>query len=117
MKTVTLALAAAMSLTAGMASAFPDTRTPMNDEVGRVVLRYPELDLRREEGARMLIGRIKLAAHVACGAEPSSLSLAESRRFQTCVTEATSRSVARVGSPLVTAVYRHDAQRQLLAQR
>ena len=117
MKPMTLALAAALSLAAGMACAQPDTRNSVNEAAGRVVLRYPELDLAREDGARMLIGRIKLAAHVACGAEPSPFSLGEYQRFQSCVTEATSRSIARVGSPLVTAVYRHDVHRQLLAQR
>ena len=117
MKTVILALAAAMSLAAGVACAHPDTRSPTTEEAGRVVLRYPELDLSREDGARMLIGRIKLAARVACGAEPNPLSLDEHHRFQSCVTEATSRSITRVGSPLVTAVYRHDVHRQLLAQR
>jgi len=117
MKTATLALAAAMSLAAGTAFAQPDTRTPMSEEAGRVVLRYSELDLSREDGARTLIGRIELAARVVCGGEPSPLSLGEAHRFRSCVTEATSRSITRVGSPLVTAIYRHDAQRQLLARR
>lgn len=117
MKTVTLALAATMSLAAGTAFAQPDTRTPTREEVGRVVVRYPELDLSREDGARTLIGRIELAARVACGGEPSPVSMGEFQRFRSCVTEATARSITRVGSPLVTAVYRHDAQRQLLARR
>jgi len=116
MKTMTLALAATLSLASGMASAQPG-HTPASEEGARIVLRYPELDLTREQGARTLIGRIQLAARAACGAEPSPLSLGEYQAFRRCVSQATSRSVTRVDAPLVTAIYRGDVQRQLLAQR
>jgi UrcA family protein len=91
--------------------------TPASEGGGRIVVRFSELDLTREQGARVLIGRIERAARLVCGPEPSQLSLSEHQAFRGCVTQATFRSVRRVDAPLVTAIYRSDAQRLLLAQR
>jgi UrcA family protein len=113
MKTLAFALAA-VCLASGFASAQPPAG-PSAD--GAPVLRYAELDLTRERGARVLVGRIKQAAHTFCGPEPRPVSLGEYERYQACVQETAGAAVRRVNAPLVTAVYQGDGERIRLANR
>ncbi len=115
MKTLAFALAITC-LGAGYASAQPPV-SPSGDDRGATVLRYSELDLTREQGARTMVGRIELAAHAFCGPEPRQISLAEHARYGACVREAADAAVRRVNAPLVTAVYRGAGERIRLANR
>jgi UrcA family protein len=114
MKTLAFALAA-VCLASGFASAHPPARRSAED--GPPVLRYAELDLTREQGARVLVGRIKQAAHAFCGPEPRLVSLGEHRRYAACVEESASAAVRRVNAPLVTAAYWGSDERMRLANR
>ena len=114
MKTLAFALSA-VCLASGFASAHePAGRSA---ETGAPVLRYTELDLTREPGARVLVGRIKQAAHAFCGPEPRPVSLGEYQRYGACVQETAGAAVRRVNAPLVTAVYQGDGERIRLANR
>ncbi|HEV7384894.1 MAG TPA: UrcA family protein [Phenylobacterium sp.] len=114
MKTLAFALAA-VCLASGFASAHPPASRSAAD--GARVLRYAELDLTREQGASVLVGRIKQAAHTFCGPEPRLLSLGEHQRYRACVQETAGAAVKRVNAPLVTAVYQGDAERMRFAAR
>ncbi|WP_372784168.1 UrcA family protein [Phenylobacterium sp.] len=115
MKTLAFALAV-VCLGAGFASAHPPVRTP-EGEGAAPVLRYADLNLRREPGVRMLVGRIKQAAHAFCGPEPSALSLGEYQRYGACVRESTDAAVRRVNAPLVTSIYKQGADSLRFAAR
>ena len=113
MKTLAFALAAVC-----LASGFASAHSPAGPSAdGAPVLRYAELDLTRERGARVLVGRIKQAAHTFCGPEPRPVSLGEYQRYRACVQETAGAAVRRVNAPLVTAVYQGDGERIRLAHR
>jgi UrcA family protein len=108
-----VALAAAASLAAGAASA----QTPASGDVARVVVRYSDLDVTREEGAAVLARRINQAAHAVCGSEPSPKSLDEYFRYRTCVNDSAETAVHETGAPLVVAAYERDLRPMMLARR
>ena len=107
------ALAVAASLAAHAASA----QTPASDDIARVVVRYSDLDVTREEGAVVLARRINLAAHAICGSEPRPNDLAEYFRYRTCVNDSAEAAIRQVGAPLVTAAYERDLRPMMLAKR
>jgi UrcA family protein len=111
MKTAAFALALASLTVAGAAAA--QTPTTLAADGRTPVVRYADLDLTREQGARALVGRIAYAAHVFCGPEPRAISLGEYMRYRACVAESTNGVVRRIDSPQVTAVF----ERELLPQQ
>jgi len=114
MKTIALGLAA-VCLAGGFASA----HTPSGPAAytASQVVRYTELDLAHEPGAKVLLARIKRAAHAVCGPQPSLLSLGENRDYDTCVDTSIRSAVTRVDAPLVTAIYDGVGVRVRLANR
>jgi UrcA family protein len=112
MKFQILALAVA-SLAAGAALAQP----PASADLGKVVVRYADLDLTRQQGANVLARRINQAAHAICGPEPRPVSLDEYFRYRTCVNDSAEAAVHEVGSPLVAAAYARDLRPMMLAKR
>ena len=99
MKTLTLALALTTALTAGLAQA--QTMAP-----AQTTVRFHDLNLETPDGARVLLGRIRAAAVLECGAQPSSfLSIAAIRQHDRCADDATAAAVTRVASPTLTAMY------------
>jgi UrcA family protein len=116
MKATVLAIVA-VGFTAGAALAHTPNRTYGDSSLRKVVVRYSELDLTREQGARVLLGRIHQAALTVCGPEPSHLSIDEYQRYQACVVESTDATIQRVQAPLVTAIYARTPRPQLYAQR
>ncbi|HEY2356895.1 MAG TPA: UrcA family protein [Phenylobacterium sp.] len=116
MKSTILAIVA-VGLTAGAAFAHTPYRPYGDSTVSKMVVRYSELDLTHEAGARVLLGRIRQAAHTVCGPEPSHLSIDEYQRYEACVVEAVDATVQRVHSPLVTAIYDSTPKPRLYAER
>jgi UrcA family protein len=68
---------------------------------------YADLDLSKTDGARTLLYRIDRAARRACGPEPvySPLQPRAAAFYRGCVTDASGAAVARIGSPLLTAMH------------
>jgi len=78
----------------------------------QVAVRYHDLDLNKSANAAILLKRVDVAAMEACGASP--FSLAEYRqavRRSACYQGATSRVVAALNAPTVTALYNNQAVR------
>lgn len=108
------ALALASLAAAGAACA----QTPAaHDDDARVVVRYTDLDLTREEGAAVLARRINVAARAICGAEPRPNDLGEYFRYRTCVNDSAEAAVHEVGAPMVIAIYERDLRPVMLAKR
>jgi UrcA family protein len=112
MKFQIFALAVA-SLAAGAASA----QTPVSGDVAKVVVRYADLDITREEGAVVLARRINLAAHAICGSEPTPKDISAFFRYRACVNDSAEAAVHEVGAPLVIAAYERDLRPMMLAKR
>ncbi len=102
---------ASLAAAAGAASAQPAT------DVARVVVRYTDLDLTREEGAAVLARRINVAAHAICGSEPRPNDLAAYFSYRSCVNDSAEAAVHEVGAPLVIAIYERDLRPVMLAGR
>jgi UrcA family protein len=67
---------------------------------------YSDLDLATSDGARTLLRRIDLAAKRVCGPEPSNSPLQPhlTAFYGRCVSDSVDASVARIGSPLLSAM-------------
>ncbi|HEY2753866.1 UrcA family protein [Phenylobacterium sp.] len=107
----------AAGLSTGAASAHTPYRAGDDGSVRHVVVRYSELDLTHEEGARVLLGRIHQAARTVCGPEPSGLSIDEYQRYTACINESTETTVQRVHAPMVSAIYASTPKPRLYAER
>lgn len=71
----------------------------------QLVVSYGDLDVAHEQGAQALVERIRLAATRVCGGRPDNRDLGAWMRYHSCTHKAADDAVARVGSPLVSAVY------------
>jgi UrcA family protein len=71
----------------------------------QLVVSYGDLDLSRQSGARILLGRLATAASQVCGGVPDSRELARTAMYRTCTRQAMDNAVARVGSPMVISLY------------
>jgi UrcA family protein len=106
-KTRTLATVIACAGTFGLALAAHagDVATapvPRHDDV---VVRYADLNLATEEGARTLYARLAAAAERACGSAPRTLALTEHMRYRACYDSTLTRAVEKIGSQQVHALH------------
>jgi len=110
---ITFALAAVAALPATRALAEPRDRTV------RVRVSGADLDLQSPEGADAMLGRLRAAAHKACGGRPpiGPLGLSMREAFETCQREAVIRAVADLGSPVVTRRFEPSSSDRQLASR
>lgn len=68
------------------------------------VVKYADLDLSSQAGAHQMLSRIHHAAKEVCGPQPFD-EIDRHYEFDPCVAKATKEAVARLGSPVVTAMY------------
>jgi UrcA family protein len=66
---------------------------------------FSDLDISTEAGAQSLLSRIRRAANYVCGGNDRRLQLSRGPGYRACVRDATSKAVADVGNPTVTAMY------------
>lgn len=102
-----LATAAAVVGTFGLAVAAHagDAHGPSGAKYDDVVVRYGDLNLATEEGARTLYARLSTAAERACGHEPKSRAPRERARYRACFDAAMTRAVDEVGSRQLHALH------------
>lgn len=72
----------------------------------KVTVKYGDVNLSTESGARTLYRRIRGAARSVCGEEGRSID--EQRMWARCVRNSMDEAVATVHSPLVTAIYKNE---------
>lgn len=71
----------------------------------QVTVRYGDLNLTHEEGARVLLTRLDHAATHVCGGSPRVADLHAWASYEACRKAAMDRAVASVRSPLVASLY------------
>jgi UrcA family protein len=84
-----------------------------DEEAPKLSVRYDDLDIDTEEGARTLHRRIVTAATEVCP-EPSKFSMRVTALSRKCVAAAVARAVREVNSPLLAKV---DAERNKRAAK
>lgn len=74
---------------------------------GRSVVYYGDLNIVNEQGAKILLQRIELAAKKACGGHAAFSSYTGSldHTFEECRSEAVQRAVKQLGAYMVTRIY------------
>jgi UrcA family protein len=103
--------------TAGLASSAAAQTTGDPWEVRSQRVSYRDLNINDEAGARILLARVRHAAGNVCGPD-EFVGLTDGRRqFARCVEEATTRAVAALNNPTVSALTNpdHDKGRTSLA--
>lgn len=91
-------------------------------EVGRVVVRYGDLDLAREADAAVLLERLNAAAYEACGGDPRWNSRyrimpnAVRHSYLECRANAVADAVHKVNSPTLSRVFLTGRQTQLASR-
>lgn len=88
-----------LAMASSMAQAGPRT-----DDVPSVTVKYSDLNLSTDEGARRLYARISGAARNVCP-EPSLLDLKALASTEACQSAAIARAVREVRSPRLAALY------------
>ena len=78
---------------------------------------YGDLDLSHEEGARILIDRVREASRLVCGDAPLLVDLDQSRAYRVCVVSTADKAISSVRSTLVQAMYQDTTRPEILAER
>jgi UrcA family protein len=112
-------LAGALVITTGMVAGFAtnaEAAPPVGGETRSVAVRYADLDLNREAGARTLYQRLRNAARDVCGtANPRDLPGRAAVRE--CRSAALTDAVTRLGNERVAALHRVNDRRPAEAPR
>ncbi len=99
-----LGLALVASLSASALAAGPVAAQAQDTGAGLAVsVRYSDLDINREAGARVMLKRIQWAASEACGGEPDLRVLERRMIYDRCRSQTIERAVTALNAPLVTA--------------
>ena len=85
--------------------ATPSFAQPVMGTQLRYVVHFSDLDVTREDGARMLLSRLDGAARIVCSPAADSADLGRVALFQSCVRDTMERAVAAVHAPLVSELY------------
>jgi len=103
-RAITISTAVALGFGTGAASAGPSATQFVSDGANSYVVRFPDLDLSKIDGAAALYGRLSRAAHVVC--EPlQSRDLAIAARYRACLVQAVANAVAQVDRPMLSQYY------------
>jgi len=84
--------------------AYGQSATAQDGDAPSAKVRYADLNLASEDGARALLQRIRHAAKIVCEQQWSD-STEAALLDRSCVADATRRAVTKLNSPLVTAFY------------
>jgi UrcA family protein len=103
-KHITLATVAALCLSSAAISAYADET---GKDVPTVTVRYSDLNLGTQAGAKVLYSRIRYAAEQVCG-NPDWRQRFESAAVKACIDRAISSSVHSVNNARLTSVYDSD---------
>jgi len=99
----------ALTVASAMAAITPAPASAQSiDAPISVSVPYADLDIGHASGARVLLQRIQSASIRACGGEPDIRGLRERAAFDQCRKVTTSKAVAQVASPMLTAMAEHD---------
>jgi UrcA family protein len=100
-RTVAICAAVALGFSAAGASAATSKIQFVSDGVNKYVVRFPDLDLSRIDGAAALYTRVSYAAAIVCNSWRSR-DLGIAAKYRACVAQAIADAVASVDRPLVS---------------
>ena len=98
-----VAITALLAVTTQAHSQATDANAPM-----KISVRYGDLDIGHAAGAKVLFQRINSAAARVCGGEPDLRELQQRAAYDQCRKTAVGEAVAKIDSPIVTALASHD---------
>jgi len=98
-KITALSVAAALGFVA-----YGQSATAQDSDAPSMKVRYADLNLATEDGARALLQRIRHAARLVCDQQWGD-STEAAMLSRSCFADSTRQAVAKVNSPLVTAFY------------
>jgi UrcA family protein len=101
------ALIALTALSSIMTAQPTAAATPDQSGIKSIVVYYSDLDLSSRKDAHRLYGRIKRAAHIACGAPPTN-ELTRLTQYESCLQQAITDAVTRVGSSQLSNILQTD---------
>jgi UrcA family protein len=111
-RTLSATLLLATTLPAiAQASAASQPLADRADRVGSIVVRYHDLDLRKEADAQVLLQRLERAAKTACGGNPKMNRAYEAMPrytvevFRECRREAIERAVTQINAPTLSHLF------------
>lgn len=92
------------AIACGIALTTPAAADQSDGEPLTKVVSYADLNLNGESGARVLYGRLRMAAIQVCAPFKGD-SLREKTNWRECFDQAIARSVAKIDEPLLTAYH------------
>jgi len=116
-------LFASVVIALGLLGAAPGHAAAIGPEVEQgdtvsIKVSVADLDLTAEAGARIALGRIRTAANMICGPEPSPVQIDRFTAYKACVKADVDAAVATLDRPLLTALNAsHGASYALVARR
>jgi UrcA family protein len=111
-RTLSAALILATTLPAiTLASTASEPLADRLERIGSIVVKYHDLDLRKEADAQVLLQRLERAAKTACGGNPKMNRAYEViprytlEVFQECRREAIARAVTQINAPTLSHLF------------
>jgi UrcA family protein len=100
-RAITLSAATALGFYAAGASAGTQNVQFVSDGVNKYIVRFPDLDLSKMDGAAALYVRLKHAAGIACNSLQSR-DIGIAAKYRACMQHAVADAVASVNRPLLS---------------
>lgn len=100
-RAITISAAIVLGFSAAAASASTSNSQFVSDGVNKYIVRFPDLDLSKVDGAAVLYSRLRQAAAIVCS-PLASRSLGMAAQYRVCVDHAIAGAVASVGRPMLS---------------
>jgi UrcA family protein len=106
-RAITISAAIVLGFSAAAASAGNSNSQFVSDGVNSYIVRFPDLDLSKIDGATVLYRRLRQAAAIVCSPLESE-RLGMAAQYQACVGQAIAGAVASVNRPMLSQY--HESQ-------
>jgi UrcA family protein len=106
-RAITISAAMVLGFSAATASAGTSNSQFVSDGVNQYIVRFPDLDLSKVDGATVLYHRLRQAAAIVCSPLQSQ-RLGMAAQYQECVDHAIAGAVASVNRPMLSQY--HESQ-------
>jgi UrcA family protein len=100
-RAIAISAAIILGFSAAAASAGTSSSQFVRDGVNTYIVRFPDLDLSKVDGAATLYSRLRRAAAIVCS-PLESRSLGMAAQYRVCVDQAIADAVAGVGRPMLS---------------
>jgi UrcA family protein len=108
-RATTIGAALILGFSAAAASASTSGSQYVSDGVNKYIVRFPDLDLSKIDGAAVLHARLRHAAGVVCSSLESR-NLGINAMYRACMDRAVTNAVASVGSPILSQYHESRAK-------